>query len=144
MAFCYDYPRPAVTVDCVIICKELGVNWLLLVQRKGPPFKHKWALPGGFIEMGEKLIQAAERELQEETGLTDVPLEQLKAFDKPDRDPRGRTITFSFYGNAGDKRISVREGSDAEDVGWFDLEKLPPLAFDHDEIIDYARKNKNI
>jgi 8-oxo-dGTP diphosphatase len=144
MTYCYEYPRPAVTVDCVILCKEKGVNWLLLVQRKHPPFEHKWALPGGFIEMGEKLIEAAERELQEETGLTGLPLEQLKAFDKPDRDPRGRTITFAFYGFAGDKRSSIKGDSDAVDARWFDLEKLPPLAFDHDEIIDYARKNKNI
>jgi 8-oxo-dGTP diphosphatase len=144
MAYCYDYPRPAVTVDIVITCKEMGISWLLLVQRKNPPFEHKWALPGGFIEMGEKLIQAAERELKEETGLSEVPLEQLKVFDKPDRDPRGRTITFVFYGFAGNKRIAIEGGSDAEDARWFDLEKLPPLAFDHDEIIDYAKKNKNI
>lgn len=144
MTYCYDYPRPAVTVDCVIFCKEMGIIWLLLIQRKNPPFEHKWALPGGFIEIGEKLIQAAERELKEETGLTGVSLEQLKVFDKPDRDPRGRTITFVFYGFAGIKRTSIKGESDAGDARWFDLEKLPPLAFDHDEIIEYAVKIKNI
>lgn len=144
MAYCYDYPRPAITVDCLIYCREKGVTWLLLIQRKNPPFEHQWALPGGFLDVGEKLIQAAERELREETGLSGIALEPLKVFDKPDRDPRGRTITFVFHGFAGTKRIAIQEDSDAEEARWFNLGKLPQMAFDHNDIIDYAKRTLEI
>ena len=144
MAYCYDYPRPAVTVDCLIHCKENGDTWLLLIQRKNPPFEHQWALPGGFLDPGEKLIQAAERELREETGLSGITLQPLKVFDKPDRDPRGRTITFVFHGFAGTKRISIQGDSDAEDARWFSLKKIPQMAFDHNDIIEYAKKTLKI
>ena len=140
MAYCYEYPRPALTTDCFIYCLDKKDTLLLLVQRKKDPYMGKWALPGGFIEMQELLKEAAQRELYEETGLSGIPLQQLKAFDKPGRDPRGRTISFVFWGFAGDSKLPVQPGSDAKDAEWFHMDQLPKLAFDHDEIVAYARK----
>jgi 8-oxo-dGTP diphosphatase len=140
MAYCYEYPRPALTTDCFIYCFDKKGVLLLLIQRKKDPYKGKWALPGGFVEMEELLKNAAMRELFEETGLEGIPLEQLKVFDKPGRDPRGRTVSVVFWGFAGDSKLPVQGGSDAIDADWFQIDQLPPLAFDHDEIIAYARK----
>lgn len=139
MVYCYDYPRPALTVDCLIYCYEQSLSWLLLVKRKNPPFEHCWALPGGFIDMNELLVEAAARELREETGLSGIALKQFGIFDKPGRDPRGRTISFVFWGFAGNCKPAISGRSDALEAKWIELEKLPLLAFDHREIIDQAR-----
>ena len=96
--------------------------------------KARWALPGGFVEIDEDLPEAAARELAEETGLKDVPLEQLRTFGKPGRDPRGRTITVVYFGIAGKDWQQIKAADDAAQVQWFDIEDLPPMAFDHDEI----------
>ncbi len=131
MGFSYKYPRPAVTVDIIIVSAE---NQILLIQRLLPPFKDCWALPGGFIDMEESLIEAAERELFEETGLKNIRLEQFRSYGDVNRDPRGRTISVVFFG-AYDNRMTIKAGDDAKKVKWFDLRKLPELAFDHVKII---------
>lgn len=139
--FCYDYPRPAVTVDIVIFTGE--VPDLLLIRRDRFPFEGYWALPGGFVEMDESLEEAALRELKEETGVLNVPLTEIGAFGAPDRDPRGRVITIA-YGTVLEKStLKLEAGSDASEVGWFSIHDLPKLAFDHAEIIRKALEKLN-
>ena len=130
----YDWPRPMVTADAAVFAVFDGKPKLLLIQRRHEPFKDRWALPGGFVEIEEDLPEAAARELAEETGLRNVPLEQLRAFGKPSRDPRGRTITVAYFGVAGKGWGQIKAGDDAANAQWFDVEYLPPMAFDHDEI----------
>ena len=144
MPYTYKYPRPALTVDCVIFQKSKKANQVLLIQRVFPPFEGKWALPGGFIEMDERLIDAAKRELKEETGLENMDIRQFFTFDKIDRDPRGRTISVVFTGILKRTPPPVKAASDATEAKWFDLKKLPELAFDHEEIIQYAIKSLNL
>ncbi|HUQ08337.1 MAG TPA: NUDIX domain-containing protein [Kofleriaceae bacterium] len=134
----YDYPRPAVTVDCVVLGLDSDDLKVLLVQRGVDPFKHAWALPGGFVKDTEELDVAARRELREETNIEEVFLEQLYTFGTPGRDPRGRVITVAYYALAKLSDYRVKAATDAENVGWFALDKLPPLAFDHPEIITRA------
>ena len=134
--FCYDYPRPAVTVDIVVFSSDtLDV---LLIQRKHPPFEGHWALPGGFIEMEETLETSARRELAEETGVTDVALTEVGAFGAPSRDPRGRVITIAYATVIEQSTLNVKAGSDASAAAWFSNAELPELAFDHTEIIQKA------
>lgn len=134
--FCYDYPRPAVTVDIVIFSSDaLDV---LLIQRKHPPFEGHWALPGGFIEMEEPLEASALRELEEETGVTDVALTEVGVFGAPSRDPRGRVITIAYATVVEKPTLTLEAGSDASEVAWFSNMDLPKLAFDHSEIIRKA------
>ena len=132
--YVYDWPRPMVTVDAAVFALVEGKAKLLLVQRKHEPFQGSWALPGGFVEIDEDLQEAAARELGEETGLRDVPLEQLHTFGKPGRDPRGRAITVVYSGIAGKDWQQIKAADDAAQVRWFDIDNLPQLAFDHDEI----------
>ena len=136
--YVYDWPRPMVTVDAAVCAFFEGKARLLLIQRKHEPFQGRWALPGGFVEMEEDLPQAAARELAEETGLKDVPLEQLHTFGRPGRDPRGRTITVVYFGIAGQNPPPAKAADDAAQVQWFDISDLPPMAFDHDEIVRCA------
>lgn len=139
--YIYDYPRPMVTVDTVVFNLSGNKPKLLLINRKSQPFKGKLALPGGFVGIDEELHSAAARELAEETGLTNVPLEQLYTFGKPGRDPRGRQITIVFMGIAAKGQTTVNPGSDAAKAQWFDIEKLPEdMAFDHKQIADFAIK----
>jgi len=136
MPYTYDYPRPMVTVDIAVFYltkKDLNI---LLVKRKNDPFKDCWALPGGFLDMEETLEEAALRELEEETGLKGVELEQHCAFDAVDRDPRGRTITVLYFGMTAPDNIEVKGNDDAADAQWFPLTKLPKLAFDHEMILE--------
>jgi len=123
-----------VTVDAAVFAVFDGKARLLLIERKHEPFQGRWALPGGFVEMDEDLPEAAARELAEETGLRNVRLEQLRTFGKPGRDPRGRTITIVYFAIAGPGRPQVKAADDAAHVQWFDIDHLPPMAFDHDEI----------
>lgn len=134
--FCYDYPRPAVTVDIAIFTGE--VPDLLLIRRKHSPFEGAWALPGGFIEMKESLEEAALRELEEETEISGVPLTEIGAFGDPFRDPRGRVITIAYAAILEKPMLKVKAGSDASGVAWFSTANLPTLAFDHEEIIRKA------
>lgn len=140
MVYKYKHPRAALTVDCMIFGGCMADIKLLLVRRKNDPFKDSWALPGGFLEQNERLIDAARRELLEETGIGARDLHRFGYFDEPGRDPRGRTISFVFYGFVRDHGIRPRAGSDAGDAEWFSLDNLPPLAFDHSDIIAKAGK----
>ena len=132
--YVYDWPRPMVTVDAAVFAAVEGKTRLLLVQRKHEPYQGSWALPGGYVEIDEDLPEAAARELAEETGLKDVPLEQLRTFGRPGRDPRGRTITVVYFGVAGKDWQQAGAADDAAQVQWFDIDNLPEMAFDHDEI----------
>jgi len=136
-----DRQKPSVTVDIVLLARQAAHTQVLLVQRRKPPFAGRWALPGGFVDPYEPLEAAARRELQEETGLEVAHLDQVHAFGDPGRDPRGWTISIAFLAilePAATDALHPRAGSDAANVGWFDLDDLPPLAFDHDEIVAYA------
>lgn len=134
MTFTYEYPRPAVSVDLVVIRELDQQRQLLLIQRKYEPFADSWALPGGFLDPGETLEQAAARELLEETRLRATQLKQLKAYSAVDRDPRTRVISVAFLAQVPSDQTPSAE-DDAQDVGWFDLKNLPPLAFDHQQIV---------
>ena len=140
MAYTYEYPRPALTVDCVVFGLDEEDLKVLLVQRDLPPFKDRWALPGGFVRMEESVDDAARRELREETGISldDVYLEQLYTFGTPNRDPRGRVVSVAYYAlvNLADHRVQA--ATDASDAAWFAATDLPRLAFDHDRILDAA------
>lgn len=132
--FTYNYPRPAVTSDVAVLRVE-EVPEILLVQRKDPPFEDMWALPGGFMNMDETLEEAARRELEEETGIKAGELIRFDTYDKPGRDPRGRTITQVFVLIWKEGMGMPVAGSDAVSLDWFDLTGLPDLAFDHKDII---------
>lgn len=136
MAHTYQYPRAALTVDCVVFGFDEGDLKLLLIQRDLEPFEGRWALPGGFVRVNESLEEAARRELQEETGVTRVYLEQLYTFGKPDRDPRERVVTVAYYALVKLSNHSVKAATDARNAAWFDVCDLPRLAFDHELIIE--------
>ncbi|HKK37813.1 MAG TPA: NUDIX hydrolase [Cryomorphaceae bacterium] len=125
-----------VTVDAVIFTERAGVRHVLLVQRKNPPFKGEWALPGGFVEEDEDLETACRRELKEETRIDAEDLKQLGAFGKIGRDPRGRTISVAYVGIVAYQM--AKAASDAAAVEWHPLDGLPTLAFDHNEILSQA------
>lgn len=136
--FCYEKPRPAVTVDAVlfrVVDEQLEV---LLIQRGREPFQGRWALPGGFVDEMEPLETAVRRELREETGIELRKLVQTGAYGDPGRDPRGHTISIAFAGVLHDSDEAIRSGDDASDVRWFPLDDLPDLAFDHRKIIDQS------
>ena len=132
--YTYDYPRPCVTADVAVLRLE-GIPEILLVQRNDSPYENIWALPGGFMEMEETLEEAARRELLEETGIRAGELIRFDTYDKPGRDPRGRTITQVFMMIWKEEMGFPEAGSDAKALAWFDLTGLPELAFDHNEII---------
>ena len=136
MAYTYKYPRPAVTADCVVITKEANPK-VLLIQRGNEPFKGAWAFPGGFMNMDETTEQCAIRELEEETGLVVTELHQIGAYSKVDRDPRGRTVTVAYLAIV-DAPIAVTGQDDAAKAQWFPIDALPPLAFDHEDIMQDA------
>ncbi|HET8630914.1 MAG TPA: NUDIX domain-containing protein [Thermomicrobiales bacterium] len=129
---------PAIAVDMVIFAVAGDDLAVLLVRRRNEPYRGRWAIPGGFVEEGESLDDAAGRELREETGVADVYLEQLYTFGEPGRDPRGRVISVAYFALLRKPR-AVAGADDAEDARWFPLGALPPLAFDHAAILDYAR-----
>jgi 8-oxo-dGTP diphosphatase len=140
MPFTYKYPHPSVTVDGVVFGYDEADLKVLLIQRAHAPFRGKWALPGGFVEIDEDLETAARRELAEETGMENLYLEQLYTFGAPKRDPRERVISVAYYALIKLADHTVRAADDARNVAWFRVADLPALAFDHDEIIDVALK----
>lgn len=136
-AFTYDYARPAVTADVVLITREAQPR-VLLIQRASEPFAGAWALPGGFVNADEPIVDAAKRELQEETGLEVDLLEPLYTTGNPGRDPRGWTISIAFLARVEAGTLQPRAGDDAAAVKWFRLNKLPKLAFDHAMLVQRA------
>ena len=134
MPYTYPYPRPAVTTDAVVFALREGELRVCLVERRKPPFKGRWALPGGFLEMDERAEAGARRELREETGLAPAALEFLGAYDDPGRDPRGRTISLAFFGVVA-PGAEPQGGDDAARAEWAPALTAPPLAFDHDVIL---------
>jgi 8-oxo-dGTP diphosphatase len=140
MTFTYEYPRAALTVDAVVFgFDEQGELKVLLVRRKLDPFKGKWALPGGFVQVNEPLEDAARRELREEAGLDGIFLEQLYTFgDDVKRDPRERVVSVAYYGLVNLDRHTPRADTDASDAAWFAVSDMPSLAFDHERIVEAA------
>lgn len=126
----YDYPRPALTVDVAIVTREARPR-VLLIRRAKDPFAGSWALPGGFVDENEKLADAARRELVEETGVTAADLEQLYTAGDPGRDPRGWTVSVAYLAQVDPNALRPVAADDAQEVGWWPLDELPPLAFDH-------------
>src|SRR5258706_12949185 len=133
-----QYPRAALTVDCVVFGYDEGELKVLLIERGLEPFKGKWALPGGFVRVDETLDEAARRELEEEAGLENVFLEQLYSFGDVDRDPRERVVSVAYYGLVKLSAHETRAATDAADARWFPISKLPKLAFDHAQIFATA------
>jgi 8-oxo-dGTP diphosphatase len=139
--FCYDYPRPQVTVDLVVFTYRDRVLQTLLVRRRHDPFAGKWAIPGGFLDLDEPEEAGARRELKEETGLElSGPVEPIGFFGKPGRDPRGRTITLAHAAVARPGEQQIRGGDDADEAAWFPLDAPVELAFDHGQILQAARR----
>ncbi len=129
----------AVTVDVVIFTLREGDLQVLLVKRKNPPFEGRWAIPGGYVEVDESLEDAAARELYEETSVQDVHIEQLYTFGAPNRDPRGRVVTVAYFALV-PAALAVQAGDDASDAQWKSIRRLPAMAFDHTQIVQYALK----
>ena len=137
----YKYPHPSVTTDCVIFGFDGNAMKVLLIERGGEPYKGCWAFPGGFLEMEESAEEGAKRELMEETGLTTAFVKQFHAFSAPDRDPRERVLTIAYYSLV---RLSEVKGmDDAKEAKWFALDKVPKLAFDHDDMLRLAKEDIN-
>ena len=136
--FTYDYPRPMLTADCVVINDH---NEILLVLRGNEPYKGCWALPGGFMEMDETIERCAVRELEEETGLrvAEQDIRLVGVYSAPDRDPRGRTVTAAYAIRKGVPLGVATAGDDAAEIRWWPLNALPPLAFDHAQIVADAQ-----
>ena len=140
MAFKYEYARPALTVDCVVFGLDEVDLKVLLIERDLPPFEGKWALPGGFVRVDESLDDAALRELEEETGLKKVFLEQLYTVGELNRDPRERVVTVAYYALVRLSSHKVQAATDARQALWFAIDDLPKLAFDHDKILKMAHE----
>ncbi|MGI6222905.1 MAG: NUDIX domain-containing protein [Prevotella sp.] len=138
MAYTYKYPHPAVAADCVVFGHNAdGATMLLLIERKNEPCKGQWAFPGGFMNIDETADDAARRELQEETGLHVTDVHQIGAFTAVDRDPRERVLSVAFWTDV-EGTPEVKGGDDAKRARWFPITALPPLAFDHAEILQRA------
>ena len=140
MNYTYKYPKPAVTVDCVVFGLDDAQLKVLLIQRGVAPYLNQWALPGGFVRLDESIAAAAARELKEETGIEEIFLEQLYTFGEVERDPRDRVITVAYYAliNLGEHNLQAQ--TDAQRAAWFAVENLPTLAFDHDRILAIAQQ----
>lgn len=138
MTYSYEYPRGALTVDCVVFGLDATELKVMLIQRALPPFEGEWALPGGFVRLDETLEEAARRELEEETGLSKVFLEQLYTFSAVDRDPRERVVSVAHYALVNLSEHKVAAATDARDAAWFGVHDVPTLAFDHAAILQMA------
>lgn len=138
MSHTYEYARPALTTDCVVFGLDEDDLKVLLIQRALAPYKGEWALPGGFVRVGESVDASALRELEEETGLTKIYLEQLYTFGQPDRDPREHVVTVAYYALVNLVEHPPEAATDATNAAWFSLDDIPVLAFDHKKILDCA------
>ncbi len=140
MIFTYNYPRPCVTVDALVLSKHNGVWNIVLIKRKQDPFQGKWAFPGGFMDMDEELLDAVNRELMEETGIAGLQLNLFTTIGTVNRDPRHRTISVIYYAFC-ESLCDLKAGDDAENAEWFSINELPELAFDHSQILsDFVGK----
>ena len=135
--YCYDHPRPSVTVDVVLFYRDGERIEVLLIKRARDPFKGAWAFPGGFVDQDESLERAAARELKEETGLEGIRLEQLGAFGDPGRDPRGHTVSIAFVALL-NSHAEATGADDADEAQWHSALRPPRLAFDHKKILRLA------
>ena len=135
----YEYPHPAVTADSVVFGFDGHTLHVLLIERGVQPFLGMWALPGGFMRIDETVEECARRELHEEAGITEVYLEQFHVFSSVRRDPRERVVTVAFFAMVRKSDFELLAGDDAKNASWFEIDSLPPLAFDHSDIIDKAR-----
>ena len=135
MSFQYDFARPALTVDLVVFALDEDDLKVMLIERDLEPFAGRWALPGGFVRVDETLDEAARRELEEETGLTDIYLEQLYTFGEVERDPRERVVTVAYYALVNLEGHAVQASTDARNAAWFAVGDTPDLAFDHPQIL---------
>lgn len=141
MPFTYKYPKPAVTVDCVVFGLDADqILKVMLIKRNIPPFEGEWALPGGFVHLDESLEDGALRELQEETGIKEIFLEQLYTFGSVNRDPRDRVITIAYYALINLTEQKIKATTDAKAAQWFPIKNIPKLAFDHEQILDIGLK----
>ncbi len=142
MPHTYEYPRPNLTIDCVVFGLDIEESDLkvMLIQRDIPPFEGRWALPGGFVRINETLEETALRELREETGIEKVFLEQLFSFGEVNRDPRERVVTVAYYALVNLNEHQIQATTDARKAAWFSVIDLPKLAFDHDRIVEVALK----
>lgn len=138
LPYCYEYPRPAVTTDCIIFGYDISEVYVLLVERANNPYKGRWAFPGGFLDMDETTEECVKREVFEETGLSLSEVKQLLTASKVDRDPRGRVLSVVYTSKVRVEECRVIAGDDAKNAKWFRLSNIPPLAFDHKEILDKA------
>jgi 8-oxo-dGTP diphosphatase len=138
MPYTYEYPRAALTVDCVVFGLDEEQLKVMLIQRALAPFAGQWALPGGFVRLDETLEEAARRELEEETGLRNIFLEQLYTFSEMDRDPRERVVSVAHYALVNLRDYTVHAATDASDAAWFGVHDTPTLAFDHADILQAA------
>jgi 8-oxo-dGTP diphosphatase len=136
--YSYEYARPALTVDVAIVTRE-GRPRVLLIRRAKDPFAGSWALPGGFVDENERLSDAARRELVEETGVTAADLEQLYTAGDPGRDPRGWTVSVAYLAQVNPAELKPVAADDAQEVGWWPLDELPSLAFDHAMLLRRVR-----
>lgn len=137
MSFTYEYARPALAVDCVVFGLDEDLQ-VLLIRRDIEPFQGRWALPGGFVRLDETLDEAARRELEEETGVSRLYLEQLYTFGDIGRDPRERVVSVAYYALVKLSDHRVKAATDAREAAWFSVDDLPKLAFDHDKILQVA------
>lgn len=137
-AYTYAYPRPALTVDVILLTRDPEPR-VLLIRRKKEPFAGKWAFPGGFVDENERLIDAARRELVEETGVRVEDLEPLYTAGDPGRDPRGWTVSVVYLARVNANDLTPAAADDAAEVGWFPASTPPPLAFDHADLLARAR-----
>lgn len=138
MPFTYPYAHMAVTADAVVLTRGQPQK-VLLIRRARPPFAGQWAIPGGFVDMDERVAAAAERELAEETGVQGVALRFLGYFDALGRDPRERTLSLAFWGAVADEGVvRAKAADDADALAWHPVDRMPPLAFDHAEILQAA------
>jgi 8-oxo-dGTP diphosphatase len=140
MPYTYEYPRAALTVDCVVFGLDEDALQVMLIQRALPPFENEWALPGGFVRVDETVDEAARRELEEETGLRNIYLEQLYTFGEIERDPRERVISVAYYALVNLGEHNVTAATDAAEAAWFGVHDVPSLAFDHLNIVRMALK----
>ena len=140
MKHTYEHPRPALSTDCVVFGLDEDDLQVLLIQRDLAPFEGKWALPGGFVRIDETIEESARRELQEETGIENLFLEQLFTFGDLNRDPRERVVTVAYYALVKLSDHKVQAATDARNAAWFAVDDVPSLAFDHQKILRNAHE----